>query len=251
MQRQTAKANCLAATLLVAIFAITLSPLSPATEQPETPPPAVTVIGEGSVTAQPDRAALQLGMQARHENLEAARADVTRRSNAVLAHLASLDLEERYINATHISVQPEYRWDKQREEQILTGYSVQRSIDLALQDLSLLPDIIEGSADAGANRISPPRLSHSNEAVLRRDALRLATADARANADAIAETLGYRLGDVRDINSVGGPRPAPVGGDMLMRASMESSGGAKASYVTADMVFEARVNATFHLYSGR
>lgn len=209
-------------------------------------PPAISVTGEGKVTAPPDRAALQLGVQVRHEDLAEARSEVTRRSNAILQHLASLGIEERHVNATDINTMPEYRWDKEQETQVLTGYSVQRSIDLALMDLSLLSTVIEGSADAGANRITPPQLSHSREAELRRDALRLATEDARANARAIAETLGGTLGAVRDISTGGSPRPVPMAKDMMMRASAESA-GADASYVAGDQTFEARVSATFNL----
>ncbi|MEQ8514787.1 MAG: SIMPL domain-containing protein, partial [Chromatocurvus sp.] len=196
-------------TLLGALFVLALSSVPVAAEHHNgrQPPAGVTVNGEGRVTALPDQAALQLGVQVRHEDLATARAEVTRRSNAVLAHLASLGIDERHINATHINVQPEYRWDKPREAQVLTGYSVQRSIDLALMDLSLLPGVLEGSADAGANQVSPPRLSHSNEAELRRDALRLATKEATANARAIAVSLGRVLGGVRDISAVGSPRP--------------------------------------------
>lgn len=253
MTRRSTGIHLLPAVAISALLALALSPASQADGQDRDPgrqqPPGVTVTGEGRVTALPDRAALQLGVQARHEDLAQARAEVTRRTNEVLAHLASLDIEERHINATHISVQPEYRWDKQREEQILTGYSVQRSIDLALMDLSLLPAVIEGSADAGANQVSPPRLSHSDEAELRRDALRLATEDARASAAAIAQSLGRTLRGVRDISVMGSPRPMPLANDMMMRASMES-GEARADYVAGDMVFEAQVNATFNLSPG-
>ncbi|TCO78248.1 SIMPL domain-containing protein [Chromatocurvus halotolerans] len=236
-------------SVLATLITLTLGPAVLAAEaggDAGNPPPAISVTGEGKVTAQPDRAALQLGVQVRHEDLAEARSEVTRRSNAILQHLASLGIEERHVNATDINTLPEYRWDKEQETQVLTGYSVQRSIDLALMDLSLLSTVIEGSADAGANRITPPRLSHSREAELRRDALRLATEDARANARAIAETLGGTLGAVRDISTGGSPRPVPMARDMMMRASAETA-DADATYVAGDQTFEARVSATFNL----
>ena len=229
-----------------------LSPTMTAATQPADgdggtrPVPSVTVAGEGRTTALPDQAALQLGVQSRGADLAQARAAVTERTNAVLAHLASLGIAERHINATHINVQPEYRWDKPDEEQVLTGYRVQRSVDVALMDLSLLPAVIEGSADAGADRVSPPRLSHSNEAELRRDALRLAAEDARANAATIAQSLGATLGNVREISVLDSARPVPLANDRMLRTSMDKA-ETKASYVAGDMVFKARVSATFQL----
>lgn len=233
-------------TVLALVLSSTSIAGSQAAGVDEAGPAGVTVTGAGRVTALPDQATVQLGVQVRHEDLATARADVTRRSNAVLAHLASLGIDERHINATHINTQPQYRWDKQRETQVVTGYSVQRSIDLALMDLSLLASVIEGSTDAGANQVSSPRLSHSNEAGLRRDALRLATKDAMANARAIAESLGSVLGRVQEISSTGSSQPKPLSKDMLMRASMERA-DSDANYVTGDQVFEARVMATFNL----
>ena len=233
-----------------ALLALVLSSTSMAASHTagvdEATPAGVTVTGTGRVTAQPDQATVQLGVQVRHEDLATARADVTRRSNAVLAHLASLGIDERHINATHINTQPQYRWDKQLETQVLTGYSVQRSIDLELVDLSLLATVIEGSTDAGANQVSPPRLSHSKAAALRRDALRLATKDAMANARAIAESLGTLLGRVQEISSAGSSQPRPMAKDTLMRASMERA-DTDAGYITGDQIFEARVTATFNL----
>lgn len=246
MRRRHAALRTVLATLLTLILPSAALTAETVRDASEPLSPAISVSGEGKVTAQPDRAALQLGVQVRHEDLAEARSEVTRRSNAILQHLASLGIEQRHVNATDINTLPEYRWDKEQETQVLTGYSVQRSIDLALMDLSLLSTVIEGSADAGANRITPPQLSHSREAELRRDALRLATEDARANAMAIADALGGTLGAVRDISTTGNARPVPMARDMMMRASAESA-GADATYVAGEQAFKARVSATFNL----
>jgi len=245
MRRKRATTGAVLATLLTLTLNAPRTALAADTAS-EPLPPAISVVGEGKVTAQPDRAALQLGMQVRHEDLVQARQEVTRRSEAILQHLISLGIEKRQVSATDINTLPEYRWDEQRKTQVLTGYSVQRSIEVALMDLSLLSTVIEGSADAGANRITPPQLSHSREAELRRDALRLATEDARANASAIAEALGGSLGAVRDIGTTGSPRPVPMARDTMMRASAEST-GADATYIAGEQTFKARVSATFDL----
>jgi hypothetical protein len=207
----------------------------------------VTVNGEGSVLAIPDQADLQLGVQAQNTDVNVAREEVSRRSGAVLAYLAQTGLPERHINATHISVEPQYRWDREREEQILTGYLVERSIEVRITDLSLFAAVVEGSADAGANRIAAPRLSHSDEDALRREALRLATADARANAAAVALALDVPLGDVVEVNALGASRPMPIAGDAMLRAASMEKATDEAGYQAGEMRFEARVQASFRL----
>ena len=206
---------------------------------------AVTVEGEGRVSAAPDEASIALGVEARSADLAAARKDVNARTAAVLAHLDTLAIAPADISAPGLTLRPQYRWDKAREQQVLKGYLVERRIDVRLRDLGQLGVLIEGVADAGANKVSPPTLGHSDAAGLRREALAEAARDARANATALAESLGVAVGPVRTLDALNSPRPRPVASEMAVR----SAGAAPAaeSYGTGDLVFQSRVNATFDL----
>lgn len=205
----------------------------------------ITVHGEGRVRASPDEAHITLAIQARAASLERARADVTARTRAVLEHLATLALADSDISAAALTLRPEYRWDKDTGSQVLRGYRVERRIDVRLRDLERLGELLEGAADAGANDISPPTLGHSREAELRREALRAAARDARANAEAIAQGLALEVGALRSIAQRALPGPRPVARERAMVAA-EASPGAD-SYRTGDIVFESRLEATFSL----
>jgi len=205
----------------------------------------VSVQGEAQVSAAPDEARISLAVQARSPDVATAREDVNARTAAVLSHLEGLAIAPGDISAPGLTLRPEYRWDKNREEQVLKGYLVQRRIDVRLTDLGRLGLLIEGAADAGANEGSPPVLGHSEEARLRREALAAAAADARANAEALAGSLGVTVGPVRSLEAVQGPRPRPMASEMMLRSA--DAAPAAETYVTGDLVFESRVNATFDL----
>jgi len=209
------------------------------------PPRALSVHGEGRISAAPDEARIGLGVQARSPDLATAREDVNARTAAVLAHLERLGIPDGDISAAGLTLRPEYRWDKAREQQVLKGYLVQRRVDVRLVQLDRLGVLIEGAADAGANEISPPVLGHSESARLHREALAAAALDARANAEALADSLGIAVGPVRSLDAFQGPPPRPMASEMMVRSADAASGAE--TYVTGDLVFESRVNATFDL----
>jgi uncharacterized protein YggE len=229
---------------LLAVTGALLLPLA-ATAEDAPRPRAVSVQGEGRVSAAPDEARVGLAVQARSPDLATAREDVNARTAAVLAHLEDLAIPAGDISAPGLTLRPEYRWDKAREQQVLQGYLVQRRIDVRLTELGRLGVLIEGAADAGANEVSPPVLGHSGEAGLRREALAAAAADARANAEALAGSLGVTVGPVRSLETLQGPRPRPMASEMMLRSA--DAAPAAETYVTGDLVFESRVNATFDL----
>ncbi|KGE03522.1 SIMPL domain-containing protein [Pseudohaliea rubra] len=229
----------------MALAAALLLPAA-ATAEDNARPRALSVHGEGRVSAAPDEARIGLGVQARSPDLATAREDVNARTAAVLAHLDKLGIPDSDISAPGVTLRPEYRWDKAREERVLQGYLVQRNIAVRLADLTRLGVLIEDAADAGANEITPPALGHSNEAQLRRDALAAAARDARANASALAGSLGVTVGPVRSLDAQRvDPGPRPVASHMMLRSAEATP--ASESYVTGDIVFESRVNAVFDL----
>ena len=107
--------------------------------------------------------------------------------------------------------------------------------------------MIEGAIDAGVNEVSPPALDSSKAKELNRDALAAATADAKANAERIASSLGVKLGAVRTVVANGAmPRPPMPMQEMRMAAApMADMAGKSANYVPGEVSFEGRVDATF------
>ena len=235
--------NCLAACLvLVAGAAGAQMPGVAPMQMPRT----ISVSGTGNIDATPDIARLALAVQRRDTNMQVARDATVKVSKAFLALCSKLGIKESKIRTSGLTIQPEYRWDEKENKQIFTGYFVQRQLQVEINDLDKLGDVIEGAIDAGVNEVSPPQLDSSKRKDLNRDALAAATADAKANAERIATSLGVKLGPVRTVVAGGAaPPPMPMQ-EMRMAAMAMSDGAAKASnYVPGEISFESRVDATF------
>jgi uncharacterized protein len=169
-------------------------------------PRTISVSGTGTVDATPDIARLSLAVQRRDVSMQVARDETVRVSKAFLALCKKLGIPENKIRTSGLTINPEYRWDEKTNQQVFTGFFVQRQLQVEINDLDKLGNVIEGAIDAGVNEVSPPALDSSKAKELNRDALAAATADAKANAERVASSLGVKLGAVRALVCVRWPR---------------------------------------------
>jgi uncharacterized protein YggE len=207
---------------------------------------SITVNGTGFADVEPDRATIRMSIIAREPKRAAAQkraADVT---NRVLKMTDRMDIARDQVDTTGASVRPDYRWNREKEEQELRGYIAERQIAVEIEDLEKLGALVEGAVSAGVNQVSPPQLDSRKRKETYRRALRAAAEDAKANALQLAETLDAKLGHVISINSgANAPRP-PVPHVAGLRSMAVESDPAE-SYNAADLSFNAVVTVVFEL----
>ncbi|MCL4791001.1 MAG: SIMPL domain-containing protein [Gammaproteobacteria bacterium] len=224
------------------LFCLLAAPIAvQADEEPRT----ISVSGTGSVDVVPDIARLRLAVQRRDLDMSAARAATVKASRDFIALCGRLGIKESKVRTAGLTIQPEYRWDQQQKRQVFTGYFVQRQLEVELADLDKLGELIEGAIDAGVNEVSPPELDSSQRRELGRQALAAAATDARSNAQRIADTLGVKLGALRNLSAhSNSPRPP---GPMLRMATMSVESDAGASYTPGEISLDAQVSASFDI----
>ena len=206
----------------------------------------ITVNGTGTAQVEPDRATVRMSIIAREPTLDAAQEQVARVANAVLRMTDRMDIDRDKVDTTGASVRPDYRWNRDKEEQELRGYIAERQLAVELDELDKLGAVIEGAVKAGVNQVSPPQLDSSRRKDTYRLALRAAADDARANAEQLADTLDARLGKVISVSSSANmPRPpVPLAAGARM---MAAESDAAESYNPADLRFDAVVTVVFEL----
>lgn len=205
----------------------------------------ITVNGIGSSSVAPDRAAVQMSIVARDSTVAAAQEVAADVAAKVLEVTGNLGIDREQVDTTGSSVRPDYRWNREREEQELRGYIAERQIQVDLRDLDKLGALIEGAVEAGVNQVSPPQLDSSKRREAYREALDAAARDAQANAAQLASSLGARLGEVLQITTDSQPAPPRP----FMRAAMADSMEAAApeTYNAANLEFDATITAVFEL----
>ena len=205
----------------------------------------VSVSGTGRVSALPDRATVQMSIVSRAKELDAAQSGAAKVTAAVLSLTDRLDIERNKVDTTGATVRPDYRWNREKEEQELRGYIAERQMHVKIDDLDLLGKLVEGAVAAGVNQVSPPQLDSSRREALHREALAMAAKDARANAEVLAKSLGAKLGDpVSIVDTSSAPQP-PLPQLRMGTAAMESDSAA--TYNAGDLTFTATVTVVFDL----
>ena len=208
-------------------------------------PRTVSVTGTGTATAAADKAIVRMSIVARSRELDAAQRAAGEVTAKVLELTDSLEIDRKLIDTTGAGVRPDYRWNREKEEQELRGYIAERQMLVKVEDLELLGRLIEGAVNAGVNQVSPPQLDSNGREDAHRKALKRAAVNARENAEVLAQTLDADLGDVVTIKS-GSNRP-PQPGPQPRVAAMAMESDASATYNPADLTFSATVDVVFAL----
>jgi uncharacterized protein len=206
----------------------------------------IAVSGKGYATIEPDMARLNLSVIERDSSLAVAQRSVAEVTARVMALLDQLGVERKFIDSTGATVRPNYRWNRQAEQQELIGYIAERRIDIEIRDLGILGKVVESVVDIGVNRVSPPVLDSTDRRNVYREALARAADDARENAGVLAGSFGVTLGPVIRIDAGGPPSPPRP----MMRAQQEGMAAATLApetYNAGDLRFDAAISAVFLL----
>jgi len=162
---------------------------------------AVTTLGHGSVTVVPDQATITAGVHTESATASAALAANATRMNAVIAALKAHG--GKNVQTQQVSLSPQTD-DKGN----VKGYAADDSVSVD-SAISATGSLIDAAVAAGANTISGPTLSASDQDAAYRKALGEAVDDARAKANALAAAGGFGVGPVTSVTE-GAGAPTPV-----------------------------------------
>jgi uncharacterized protein YggE len=171
------------------------------------PTRGITVTGNGSVKAAPDRADFSFGVETQGETSEQALERNNEAVQEVTDAIKSAGLAASDIQTQQVSVSPRYSMDGQK----IIGYSATNSVNAKVHDLATAGAVVEAAVGAGANQVYGPTFSIADQTELYSSALEDALADAKTKAQALASSAGVSIGPVITIveGSSFGP-PVPV-----------------------------------------
>ena len=172
--------------------------------------PVIAVSGVGEAEVRPDRARLSIGVQTQAPTAADASARNARLQRAVTDTLRALGLAADQITTSGYNVYPEQTFDPQGRRSRITGYNVQNTVVVELRRIDQVGPALDAVLAKGANLVSSLQLYSSQAEAVQRRALQNAIARARADAEAMAEAAGGRLGELLELSSGMTSRPRPV-----------------------------------------
>lgn len=175
--------------LILFLFAAQLA----AQDRGERLPPSIQTSGEAKVTAEPDRAQIDLGVVTQASSSQAAAEQNARKLDATLSRLRQMLGPGADIKTISYTIQPNYRYPKEGGEPEITGYTATNIVRIILDDLKRVGSVIDASTQAGANRVQNLQFMLRSEDAVQAQALREAATKARNKADALASALGLKI----------------------------------------------------------
>jgi hypothetical protein len=181
----------------------------------------LTVTGRGTEMVATTITQVRLGVEAQGKTANEVQQEVARRSNAVVNLLKARQVDK--LETTGINLNPSYQYDNGK--QTLTGYSASNIVSFRIAT-EKAGTLLDEAVKAGASRIDGVSFIATDEAIAatQKTALREATQDAQAQADAVFSALNLTKGQIVSIqvNGASAPPPRPLEDFQNMRASAAS-----------------------------
>jgi uncharacterized protein len=158
----------------------------------------------GTANATPDKASFDFGVQVNAATAADAISKDNEQAQKIIDALKNAGIPDSDIQTSSVSLWPQTSSDGQT----ITGYQASNDVTVT-SSIDKAGSLVDAATGAGANNVSGPNLSVSDQSTYYAKALSLAVADAKTQAQAIANASGLTLGGILHITNEGST-PTPI-----------------------------------------
>ncbi len=161
----------------------------------------ISVSGEGTVFAVPDIATFNVSVIERGKDVATAQKSATQKNNDIIEYLTEAGIEEKDIQTTDYSVNPQYDYSNTLcgggycppSNPKLVGYEVSQTLAVKVRDTDKAGDILSGVGSLGASNVSGLSFTIDDEDAVNAEAREKAIEDAKEKAEILADSLGVDI----------------------------------------------------------
>jgi len=207
--------------------------------------PTITVIGRSSEQIAPGLAVIDAGVSTNATDAQSAQ----QQNDSAMLKLQSA-LESAGVKATNIrtlwyNIHPNYQQVKAGSPTV-SGFNAVDDIQVQVTDLKQVGDIVDLLVKNGANQINNVSYQVADPLKIQEQAYNAALADAKAQANNIAQALGVTISGVQSVDTTnGGGAPGPI-----YAASDSASSAAPMAPGTQDVTTTVKVVYTLASTTG-
>ena len=205
----------------------------------------VTVSATGTVSAEPDEAAIATGVTTEAKTARDAVSNNTLAMKKVIAELLKGQaIEAKDVQTTQFNVEPVYVYPQEGKPPVITGYRVNNMLSVRVRKLDKLGEVLDQLVTVGANQMNGISFDVSKAETLKDEARKQAMANALRRAKLFAAASGAEVGEIMQISEdVSGFTPQP----MMFGRAKNMAADAAVPVERGSQQLEARVTATWKL----
>jgi len=201
----------------------------------------ISVSGVGKSYQAPDVASVSAGVVTQAATAQDAMKANARKMNAVIESLKSAGIQNRHIQTSQLSLNPQYDYSNRQKPRI-TGYQARNTVSARSENLDQVGPMLDALIEAGANNINGIQFSIKDAEAAKSEARREAVKNARRKAEEMATAAGVRLGRIllmTESSHQFNPQPMMMARGMAadMAESTPVQGGEQTLSVTVNMTF--------------
>lgn len=205
----------------------------------------IHVTAEGSIEVMPDYLQLMVNTERTGKTKANTKTEVDVITQKVIDAARKVGIKAEHIDASQISIQPQYEWDKNKRT--LVGETVRRSVNIKLYDLSKYTELADALAQLDITELHQQGYGYDDVSKHQNDALVKALNNARDKAQLIADTMGRKLGNVFHVSESGSNFVVMPKGRMMMAMAADSVAESSAPLEIRAQTVTANVNVVFLL----
>jgi hypothetical protein len=196
----------------------------------------ITVTGNGTVDATPDRASFDFGVQTRAATAAGALSKNAEQARAIIDALKKAGVADSAIQTTEVTLWPQTSSNGTRT----TGYQASNSVQVAAA-LDKSGALVDAAVGAGASNVDGPNLDTADKSSLYDQALEQALGVAKGKAQAITNAAGLTLRTVLRVHEDGSAVPLPVFAETRpVAASVPIEAGTQQIQASVTVTYAAR-----------
>lgn len=202
----------------------------------------ITVVGEGTVSAEPDQAVAMIGVEVVGDSVQEATGESADVMEALLGAFKAEGVVAADIRTSGYGVWTDYgsRSDMVGDD-AKPIYRVNNIVTVTVRDLDNLGAILDAAIDNGANSIQGINFTIEDKAELAADARAKAAVDAKAKAEELAKLMGLKVGAVVSVSEVIGSSVYPV----TREAAMGMGGGGAGPISVGSLDYSAQLQVVY------
>ena len=154
----------------------------------------ISVEGQAMRSVEPDHAIVSLGVEAVGPTSTEATAELSQKSNQIVASVTGAGVAETDIQTSGLSLWPVYGDIDELQQPTILGYRASANYRITVRVIDDVAAVLDAALEAGANSIDGVQFDSTEIAATRQELLGTATQEAARKAEAIATALDGRLG---------------------------------------------------------
>lgn len=178
------------------------SAIAPESQAGSTSTRTITVVGEGTISAKPDLAQANIGVEVVGSDVKQASNEAASTMEALLTALQDQGVAEKDIQTSYYNVWVERPYQGPGESGGEAIYHVNNNVMVTIRDLDNVATLLGAAIEAGANNINSINFSVADPSLLRSEARQKAVDNALAEAQELADLNGVEVGEVISVSEV-------------------------------------------------